>query len=318
MKTYLTRNEAAEMLDVTPQTISNYVSKGLLAESKTKDTGAKQMKILRSSVEKLLNEGYDIPTQSRAIDSFREELSKEEDELRKQKKRIKELREIVDISEKFNRNISEVAEILASSLVNNNILSRRESFIVAELLSGSNFEYLSDRLGVSSKRIKQIYNKTLKLLSLGKETSYMQLLEENRILKKDLKREREKTSALETRLESLDKQRSACPDGVIRIPHQLTGYESLENVSARLYNVLKTNGIDNLYDLALTRKQKIYRTRNFGRKSKTELEDLMNSLGIRFNDISSLQNDIIASMPGPFVEIPLYDLQERQKKLQND
>ena len=51
MKLYLTRNEAAEILGVTPQTISNYVKKGLLVESEVKEPNLKAMCILGSSVE---------------------------------------------------------------------------------------------------------------------------------------------------------------------------------------------------------------------------------------------------------------------------
>ena len=39
MKLYLNRNEAAEILGVTPQTVSNYVKRGLLVESESKDPG---------------------------------------------------------------------------------------------------------------------------------------------------------------------------------------------------------------------------------------------------------------------------------------
>ena len=74
MKLYLTRNEAAEILGVTPQTISNYVKKGLLVESEVKEPNLKAMCILGSSVERLLKEDYDIVEQSNAIDAMRVEL----------------------------------------------------------------------------------------------------------------------------------------------------------------------------------------------------------------------------------------------------
>ena len=60
MKLYLTRNETAKLLGVTPQTVSNYVEKGLLVESSKRDPKAKAMRILRQSVETLLEEGYDV------------------------------------------------------------------------------------------------------------------------------------------------------------------------------------------------------------------------------------------------------------------
>lgn len=60
MKLYLTRNEAAEILGVHPQTVSNYLAKGLLVESSTRNPESKSLRILGSSVSNLMNEGYDI------------------------------------------------------------------------------------------------------------------------------------------------------------------------------------------------------------------------------------------------------------------
>lgn len=71
MKLYLTRKEAAELLGVTPQTISNYVENGLLVESKKRDPKTRRMRILRRSVENLLKEGYDVIEQTKAIDGAR-------------------------------------------------------------------------------------------------------------------------------------------------------------------------------------------------------------------------------------------------------
>ena len=60
MKLYLTRNEAGEILGVHPQTVSNYLAKGLLVESSTRNLESKSLRILGSSVSNLMNEGYDI------------------------------------------------------------------------------------------------------------------------------------------------------------------------------------------------------------------------------------------------------------------
>ena len=74
MKLYLTRNETAKLLGVTPQTVSNYLEKGLLVESSKRDPKAKAMRILRQSVETLLEEGYDVLEQSKAMEALSKEL----------------------------------------------------------------------------------------------------------------------------------------------------------------------------------------------------------------------------------------------------
>ena len=85
MKLYLTRNEAAELLGVSPQTVSNYLAKGLLVESTTRNSESKALRILASSVRNLMKEGYDVIEQYKAMEACQKEVKQMRDDLAMQK-----------------------------------------------------------------------------------------------------------------------------------------------------------------------------------------------------------------------------------------
>jgi len=73
---YISRAEAAEMLDVHPQTISNYVERGLLKT--VKRVGSHRfVYVLRDEVEALIPHADEIASQEEAIRKLRETLEEE-------------------------------------------------------------------------------------------------------------------------------------------------------------------------------------------------------------------------------------------------
>ena len=70
MKAYISRAEAAEILGISQQSVSNYVARGLLAVSQVKSSNG-GLQILWSSVDKLMNEAYDVVEQTKAIEETR-------------------------------------------------------------------------------------------------------------------------------------------------------------------------------------------------------------------------------------------------------
>ena len=101
MKLYLTRNETAKLLGVTPQTVSNYVEKGLLVESSKRDPKAKAMRILRQSVETLLEEGYDLLEQSKAMEALSKELKETREYFLRKRDELKADLAILEIRRDF-------------------------------------------------------------------------------------------------------------------------------------------------------------------------------------------------------------------------
>lgn len=315
MKLYLTRNEAADMLGVTPQTISNYIKRGLLVESVTKEPGVKSMCILGSSVERLLNEGYDVVRQSNAVDAMRVELDEMWESYKKERDELDKLHKLLKISYGFHDNLKIISELLATYLVEMNVLTQKEIWLVTEILSERSFRYIVENSNLTRSDISTLYFRALKKLSSGRKPRYNELLDENQTLHDLLEREREKNAALEEQVKAFEDGRSLS-DGVISIPKELMYLDS-EQIGGRVYHTLKTRGVEHLYELALITKESLFKTRNFGRKSMDDVLNFMDTYDLEFNNIESLKNPKLSMLKGPYTDVPLCILEKRSRELCN-
>ena len=313
MKLYLNRNEAAEILGVTPQTVSNYVKRGLLVESESKDPGLKSMCILGSSVEMLLNEEYDVLKQSNAIEAMREELDEMWESYRKERDKLEKLHKLLRISYGFHDNIKIISEILAAYLVEMNVLTQKETWLVTEILSERSLIYIVESSDLTRSDISTLYFRALRKLSAGRHPKYNELLDENKGLRDLLEIEREKSAALEKQLKALEARRGSS-DEVISIPKELMDMSYLQ-IGVRAYNALKAHGVEHLYELALIDKERLFKTRNFGRKCMLDVITFMDAYGLEFDNIESLKNPKVSFLKGPYVDVPLYVLEQRNREL---
>lgn len=310
MKLYLTRNQAAEILGVHPQTISNYVESGLLAKSATKDSNSGGIRILRSSLERLQSEGYDVIEQSRALDCLRADLKETTKYFREKYNEMQVAHKLLAICDGFHRNIHEICSLVSAFMVENSIINESDSRIVTEILKGTHLDHIATIYDISLHRVKTAYLKALRALQNVKRCSYSELMEENAALRRALDLEKAKTSALEA--DHIENDNLA--RGAVRIPKQLLGY-GYYDMSVRLRNFLKVMDVENIYELALMERKSVYKVRNFGRKTWNELELLMEKYGIEFDNIDSLRNDRIQSFSGPFMAVPIYVLEQKSNEL---
>ena len=313
MKLYLNRNEAAEILGVTPQTVSNYVKRGLLVESESKDSGLKSMCILGSSVEKLLNEEYDVLKQSNAIEAMREELDEMWESYRKERDKLEKLHKLLRISYGFHDNIKIISEILAAYLVEMNVLTQKETWLVTEILSERSLIYIVESSDLTRSDISTLYFRALRKLSAGRHPKYNELLDENKGLRDLLEIEREKSAALEKQLKALEERRGLSDD-VISIPKELMGI-NYRQIGVRAYNALKVHGVEHLYELALIDEERLLKTRNFGKKCMLDVMTFMDAYGLEFDNIESLRNPKVSFLKGPYVDVSLYVLEQRNREL---
>lgn len=320
MKAYISRAEAAEILGISQQSVSNYVARGLLAVSQVKSSNG-GLQILWSSVDKLMNEAYDVVEQTKAIEEARIILETKNKEYKTERDNLDKRHRLLKISDGFHANIHEIAEILSAYLVDNDILPKKQREVLIDILAGRSFAYIADNFNLSVSEIKEIYSRAIRSLYTKRTPTYVDLREENADLKDQIKILQEKNALLEQekcdaqeRIRDISEALYSGTANCISIPKQLIGQDSLR-CSARLFNVLKANNIDNLYDLALISKKQLFGTRNFGKKCMDEIQEIMNRYLIEFDNIESLQNTTIKSLPGPFSEIPVYILEKRRRNL---
>ena len=317
MKLYLTRNEAAELLGVTPQTISNYLAKGLLVESTTRNPESKAIRILGSSVRNLMKEGYDIIEQYKAMEACQKEVRQMREDLAIQKDELEKTHQLMASRDKFYNNIREVAEILTAFLKGNDILQGIREEYVIDLLSGKRWEHVAWRKGVSKASIRSIYVKALRLLADGKKPSNAELKDEIANIKIQLDLEKKRNAVLEeiVREKQVDDDIMKIVDErIIRIPHELVGFRHIP-MSVRLYNIMRARDLEHFYELALVSRKFFTGARNCGNKTLNEAILLMEKIGLEFNDIESLNSKKVQSLPGPYIEVSVGALKARNKEL---
>ena len=298
------------MLGVHPQTVSNYVAKGLLVESTKRDPKTKMVRILRASLTKLMDEGYDVIEQEKAIDRMRDELKETEHYLTERRRQIRKSEELLKIRDAFHDNVHAVAEFLAEYLAGSGILPNWKSKVVTEILVGRRYDCMASWPEVSLTFIRRTYNEALRMLNQGKRPSYLDLIEENKSLKAQLEHEKIKN---ETLRENQIIQ-AAIAEETIKIPQQLVGLSDCR-MSVRLHNILWVLDVTNLYEVALMPRTALAKSRNCGRKSINELDLIMERYGLEYSNIDSLRNPKVQSLPGPFTEIPRFVLERRSKEI---
>ena len=314
IKVYLTRKEAAELLGVSVQTISNYVRDGLLVESSTKGQNLKMGRILGSSVENLLSENYDVVEQAKAIEILKSNLSDSYKDYKKERDILHNAHNLLKISNSFHKNLSFIAELLSAWLVSEGLLTKAEMKVCIDILCGHSLQLIAEDSHIPISRVNEIYKEAIKKLIRKRTVSYNDIDNENRQLKERLQLELDKTRELEQQVNDLVNQLNISVN-VLKIPVQLIGKQSIMSFSNRLFNALLAFGIENLYDLALINKKQLLSIRNIGRKCYDEVYELMSKYWILFDDINSLNNHRISSLPGPFVEIPISELLKRRQML---
>ena len=125
--------------------------------------------------------------------------------------------------------------------------------------------------------------------------------------------EREKSAALEKQLKASEERRSLSDD-VISIPKELMKLNSYK-ISVRVYNALKAHGVEHLYELALIEKERLFKTRNFGRKCMVDVLNFMEIYGLEFDNIESLKNPKVSFLKGPYIDVPVCILEQRNREL---
>ena len=158
MKAYISRAEAAEILGISQQSVSNYVARGLLAVSQVKSSNG-GLQILWSSVDKLMNEAYDVVEQTKAIEETRIILETKNKEYKTERDNLDKRHRLLKISDGFHANIHEIAEILSAYLVDNDILPKKQREVLIDILAGRSFAYIADNFNLSVSEIKEIYSR---------------------------------------------------------------------------------------------------------------------------------------------------------------
>lgn len=129
---------------------------------------------------------------------------------------------------------------------------------------GLSWEEIAHIFNVSRERIRQIFNKYIRLMRLR----YMYVLEHG-----------------EPRPRPESVSESVIVPEHVQSPESISGNDKIDvlNLSVRAYNVLKRGGINTIDQLINTPKDDLMRLRNMGTKPMQEIETVLNKYGFALN-----------------------------------
>ena len=292
MARLLSRDEAALLLDVTPQTISNWVEKGVLKGHFVD----RLLKIDKATIEKYFDTLSDLAFIEKRIFAAKRDLQLAEKEL---EKNLDDTRSAIHLLGKgvpahlLNEIFSAIIEASGDD-----VLKEREKTILTMLLEGKDVEFVAEEYGLTRSRIMQIVSKSVRKLATVK--TFSELRREYKQLVFDNANFQNVIEALQNRIKKLERINNIDTAPVSEYDYLLGDkggtFTAMMNtpvydldISVRSLNCLKGADVDTLYDLVKCNKTDLMKFRNFGKKSLTELEDLLESLHLHFGmDVDSI------------------------------
>lgn len=169
------------------------------------------------------------------------------------------------------------------------VLNAREANVVTMLIDGKTFEDISEELYISRERVRQIFAKAIRksthIAHLKEDLDayealkkkYTNLQESVKVMEEDVKEYiayKEKTQGKVENAESIAEEE--------RLLGQLATPMNDFDLSVRTLNCLRYSDIKTLGELVRLAKSDVMKIRNFGRKSLTELDDLIEELGLQW------------------------------------
>ncbi|MBQ8155746.1 MAG: helix-turn-helix domain-containing protein [Prevotella sp.] len=289
MARMISRQEAADILNVSGQTISNWVEKGVLHGHYSCD-GRKTMLIDRKSIEKYFDTLEDLAFMEKRIALQKKTLKEETEALEK------DLNDMTTAKYLFGKG---VPEYLLRDIFNcvvyvasDEILCSREKEVLTRLMNGCSVDEVAEHFCLTRTRILQIANKAIRKITTMKSwpkahDDYKRTLSENSKITVLLENQQARIRELEIQLGiNINK----CGDDASGIP----GYSKMElaevlgrklvdeDLTVRSLNCLKAADIEYVWQLVRCSKTDLLKFRNFGRKSLIELDDYLSNLNLSF------------------------------------
>ena len=261
-KRYITRIEASKIFNVHPQTITNWMERGVLVG---KNTGHNIL-VDYLSIEKLISSFGDITEVEKNIETYKTEC-------RELEKEYKQLSQNLKSRNWIYSNVIRNAKILANLFENafcklSRSREERTIDIVRMFLKGHTFEEIGDKYSLQRVRIGQIIRKGVYQLRYA--DTYKDLIEQDKhLMDINIKLSTENTK-LTNKLQAIDKRDKYITEV---LNHKIESYP----LSNKTLNCLQYAQIRTLGELAQHNRREISSLRSIGTKSMKELDDLLAS-----------------------------------------
>lgn len=290
----ISRQEAAELLDCNPQTVTNWVERGII---KGHIVG-KFLMIDRDSIEQLFDTVKDVAdTEQKLVDRKREL----QDELRKVDELVEDIRGAATESKKTYWDKSFRSIISSAIELNQHILHDRERKVLMGFVLNQNANELAEDMGLTRERVRQIACKAMYNLVNG--FNLIKILDKQKLLEQQvveynmhLEKLGEIASSYEVRQDIMQSYmlinhyERECSPMVTLLKNRV---EDLP-LSTRTKNVLIASDFITLGDIVKKDKASFEKARGFSKKCIEELDSYITKVGLSFAmDVDSIVVDDI-------------------------
>lgn len=264
MARMISRQDAAELLGCNVQTVTNWVERGLLKGHVV----GRALMVDRDSIEQYFDDLKELGAMAQQISDLKSEYR----HVIRNNKEVLEEAKGVSITPARARDAFKANQLALIGLCKG-YLRDREGEIFSALIRGEKLDDVGRRFGLAKERIVQIAIKTAEKLSSIKELE--EIHEQNKTLKAENEQLRQLISKRDMQLNEFEKINKLT----------LTLFEKhLEdfNLSTRTLNVLYSKNCETIADLVKLDREDLMSARNFGRKSFSEVDELLSSLGLQW------------------------------------
>lgn len=261
----MTRNDAAAYLGVDPQTITNWVNKGLLGGYN--DKSSKRFWVNADDVKKYSEKYKMLSVSENLLDREQKELLASERKVNAKMQML--MHDALNVSsfsyDKIGGSLCALLELTSQG-------GMREKKIMQAFFNGDRISNIAEELELSRERVRQIVVKAIRKFNYAiKELA--DLKQENNSLKEEIKNVKMQLIMQEGEEEE---QSEDVPPSVFSI--RLVNC----NLPVRVLNVTKAADIDTIGDLVQYSKFEMVKFRNFGKKSLMQLDEFIHEMGLEW------------------------------------
>lgn len=261
----MTRNDSAAYLGVDPQTITNWVNKGLLGGYN--DKSSKRFWVNADDVKKYSEKYKMLSVSEDLLDREQKELLASERKVNAKMQML--MHDALNVSsfsyDKIGGSLCTLLELTSQG-------GMREKKIMQAFFNGDRISNIAEELELSRERVRQIVVKAIRKFNYAiKELA--DLKQENNSLKEEIKNVKMQLIMQEGEEEE---QSEDVPPSVFSI--RLVNC----NLPVRVLNVTKAADIDTIGDLVQYSKFEMVKFRNFGKKSLMQLDEFIHEMGLEW------------------------------------
>lgn len=269
-KKYITRREAAEIFNVHPQTIGNWIAKGLLLAGNRDTTGTL---VDYQSVEMLRESFGDIGEVEKNIKEYKAKITKLENEYRQTCKNLTDRNWVYSEIYKNADMLADLFDTAYSMLTLDK--DYKKVLTVKMFLKGHTLSEIALGLEIPQERVRRLLSMGINRLKRIKNCT--ELVEENKRLLDQITKISTENIALKEVQDAIHVKESQTKNLLDTKIRDL-------NLSVRIISGLRTINVYTLGDLTRQERHKVYNIRNIGKNSMQELDDLLKSYNLDWND----------------------------------